>query len=83
MHSKEVHLYGFDAMFDMNLNSYTDNFLESNRTALNVHRMASNWRPIWSGFFREFSDIQFVIHHGHADIKLPLPENARVEVRAL
>ena len=80
MRAKEVHLYGFDAMFDMNLDSFTDSFLNANRSALNIHRMASNWRPIWSGFFREFSDVQFVIHHVHADIKLSLPANAKVEV---
>lgn len=80
MRATEVHLYGFDAMFDMNLASYTDNFLDANRSALNVHRMASNWRPIWSHFFREFPDVQFIIHHVHSDIKLILAENARVEV---
>jgi hypothetical protein len=80
MKATEVHLYGFDAMFDMNLSSFTDTFLESNRSALNVHRMASNWRPIWSNFFKEFSNVQFVIYHGHADIKLSLPKNVRVEV---
>ena len=75
MKATEVHLYGFDAMFDMNLSSFTDNFLKSDRSALNVHRMASNWRPIWSGFFREFSNTQF--------IKFSLPENATVEVGEL
>lgn len=80
MNATEVHLYGFDAMFDMNLASHTDNFLKSDRSALNVHRMASNWRPIWSKFFREFSNITFVIHHVHDDIKFKLPENVTVEV---
>ena len=59
---------------------YTDKFLNSDRSPLNVHRMASNWRPIWSAFFREFKNVQFVIHHTHPEIKLKLPENARVEV---
>lgn len=80
MRATEVHLYGFDAMFDMNLASYTDKFLKSDRSALNVHRMASNWRPIWSHFFREFSNTKFVIHHVHSDIKFKLPENATIEV---
>lgn len=83
MKATEVHMYGFDAMFDMNLASYTDNFLEANRSALNVHRMASNWRPIWSHFFKEFPNTQFVIHHVHSDIKLILADNARVEVGKL
>lgn len=80
MRATEVHLYGFDAMFDMNLASHTDKYLKSDRSALNVHRMASNWRPIWGKFFREFSNIKFVIHHVHSDIKFKLPENATVEV---
>ena len=83
MKASEIHLYGFDAMFDMNLNSHTDNFLDSNRSALNVHRMASNWRPIWSGFFREFVNVKFVIHHSHSDIKLSLPENVTIEIGVL
>mgnify|MGYP001188655135 FL=1 len=83
MRATEVHLYGFDAMFDMNLSSYTDNFLESNRSALNVHRMASNWRPIWSGFFKEFNKVTFVIHHVHSDIKFKLPENVTIEVGSI
>lgn len=83
MKATEVHLYGFDAMFDMNLNSHTDNFLKSDRSALNVHRMASNWRPIWHGFFKEFCNVKFVIHHNHSDIKLILPDNATVEVGEL
>ena len=83
MKATEIHMYGFDAMFDMNLDSYTDNFLKSDRSALNVHRMASNWRPIWSGFFREFNNVQFTIHHSHSNIKLSLPENATVEVGEL
>ena len=83
MKASEVHMYGFDAMFDMNLNSYSDSFLTSDRTPLNVHRMSSNWRPIWGYFFKEFKDVQFVIHHSHSDIKLKLPQNARVEVGTL
>lgn len=83
MKATEVHLYGFDAMFDMNLNSYSDKYLKSDRSPLNVHRMSSNWRPIWRSFFSEFSNVQFIIHHGHDDIKLKLPSNARVEVGIL
>ena len=83
MKAKEVHMYGFDAMFDMNLDSHTDTFLDSNRSALNIHRMASNWRPIWSSFFREFSEVKFVIHHVHPDIKLAISENVSIEVGEL
>ena len=80
MKADEVHMYGFDAMFDMNLDSYTDECLKSDRSPLNVHRMSSNWRPICGSFFKEFKNTQFVIHHTHSDIKLKLPGKARVEV---
>ncbi len=80
MRATEVHLYGFDAMFDMNLASHTDKYLKSDRSALNVHRMASNWRPIWGKFFNEFSNTKFVIHHVHSDIKFKLPKNVTIEV---
>jgi len=80
MNATEVHLYGFDAMFDMNLDSFSDTFLKSDRSPLNVHRMASNWRPIWGYFFKEFSNVQFIIHHEHSDIKIKLPENVRIEL---
>tara|TARA_B110000879_G_C11095757_1_gene480975 strand:- start:108 stop:776 length:669 start_codon:yes stop_codon:yes gene_type:complete len=83
MKATEVHLYGFDAMFDMNLDSFTDTFLKANRSALNIHRMASNWRPIWTAFFTEFNNVDFIIHHNHSDIKLILPKNATIEVGVL
>jgi hypothetical protein len=71
MRATEVHMYGFDSMFDMDINSHSDNFLKSDRTALNTHRLASTWRPVWVGFFREFSTTQFYIYHSHDGIKLP------------
>ena len=78
MKAKEVHLYGFDSMFDMNLESFTDNFLKSDRSALNTHRMASNWRPIWGKFFREFEQTEFFIHHSHENLKFVKPSNVTV-----
>ena len=83
MKATEVHMYGFDAMFDMNLRSHTDNFLESDRGPLNTHRMASNWRPIWYKFFREFSKTQFYIHHGHGGLKFSKPENVTIVVEEI
>ena len=83
MKAKEVHLYGFDSMFDMNLKSHTDNFLESDRSALNTHRMASNWRPIWSKFFAEFDQTQFFIYHSHDGIKFKLPPNVQIVVQEM
>jgi len=83
MRATEVHIYGFDAMFDMNLKSYSDEFLESDRSALNTHRMASNWRPIWHKFFREFDKVQFFIYHSHDKLKFVKPENVTVVVEEL
>lgn len=80
MRATEVHLYGFDSMFDMNLRSYSDNFLHSDRSALNTHRMSSNWRPIWFKFFQEFSKVQFFIHHSHDGLKFPVGPNVQVIV---
>jgi len=76
----EVHLYGFDSMFDMNLDSFTDNFLQSDRSALNVHRMASNWRPIWQKFFQEFDKTEFFVYHSHDKLKFIKPPNVTVVV---
>ena len=75
----EIHMYGFDSIFDFNLTSTTDLVLNSPRDANNTHRLAENWRPIWEGLFREFPQTQFVVHHNHEQPKISLPEN--VEVR--
>lgn len=80
MQATEVHIYGFDAMFDMNLRSHTDNFLTSDRGSLNTHRMASNWRPIWTKFFQEFDKTKFYVYHSHDNLKFAKPENVEVIV---
>lgn len=78
MRATEVHLYGFDSMFDLNLRSCTDLVLESDRSSLNTHRLATNWRPIWSNFFKEFPEISFTIYHRHDKIKFPIGKNVKV-----
>lgn len=75
----EIHMYGFDSIFDFNLVSTTDFVLDAVRDAMNTHRLANNWRPIWEGLFREFPNTQFVVYHKHGQAKVSLPEN--VEVR--
>lgn len=75
----EIHMYGFDSIFDFNLVSTTDFVLNSERDAANTHRLAQNWRPIWEGLFREFPNTQFVVYHQHGAAKVNLPDN--VEVR--
>jgi len=75
----EIHMYGFDSIFDFNLVSTTHFVLNSERDATNTHRLAQNWRPIWEGLFREFPNTQFVVYHKHGAAKVNLPDN--VEVR--
>lgn len=77
--SDEIHLYGFDSIFDFNVRSYTDLVLNSDRGNTNNNRLINNWRPIWNGIFNEFKDTQFVLYHKHPNAKIPLPKN--VEVR--
>lgn len=76
----EIHIYGFDSIFDMNLRSYTDLILESDRGHNNTHRLANNWRPIFTLLFKEFSDRKFYLYHGHGNAKIELPENVEVVV---
>jgi hypothetical protein len=80
MKATEVHLYGFDSIFDMDLTSFTDVLLESDRGVHNTHRLANNWRPIWPSMFKEFKDTKFVLHHHHKDIKIKIPDNVEISV---
>lgn len=74
----EIHLYGFDSMFDFNLRSYTDTFMTSDRSDTNNARLTNNWRSIWPQLFREFPNTQFVLHHKHDKLKYPKPENVEI-----
>lgn len=76
----EIHMYGFDSLFDMNLRSYTDFVLQSDRGATNNVRLADKWRPIWIGIFNEFKDTKFVLHHNHSELKIPKQENVETFV---
>ena len=76
----EVHMYGFDSIFDFNLRSYSDLVLCSDREAANTNRLAGNWRPIWEHLFREFPDVKFILHHNHDAFKINVPDNVTVEV---
>ena len=75
----EIHMYGFDSMFDFNLRSSSDLFLPSDREPTNNARLTNNWRPVWQNMFNEFKNTQFVIHHKHPNIKFVVPKN--VEIR--
>ena len=71
----EIHMYGFDSIFDHNMRSYTDTVLSSDRTGTNNYRLLDIWRPIWTGIFNEFSNIKFVLYHKHPNTKLKTPKN--------
>jgi len=71
----EVHMYGFDTLFEFNMRSVTDLYLYSDRTDTNNFRLISNWRPIWHNMFAEFPNTKFVFHHNHDDIKIPKQKN--------
>lgn len=74
----EIHMYGFDSIFDHNMRSYTDVVLSSDRSGTNSHRLLDIWRPIWTGIFNEFKNTEFVLYHKHPNAKTTLPENCRV-----
>jgi len=76
--AEEIHLYGFDSLFDFNLRSCTDFYLTSDRGDTNNMRLSDNWRPIWQNMFKEFSDTQFVLHHKHKNIKFKIPDNVEI-----
>lgn len=76
----EVHMYGFDTLFDFNINSVTDLYLNSDRSQTNNYRLINNWRPVWKGIFEEFPKTKFVLHHDHDEIKVPKFENIEIVV---
>lgn len=71
----EIHMFGFDSIFDHNMRSYTDTVLSSDRTGGNNFRLLDIWRPIWMNIFHEFKDVKFVLYHKHANAKIRTPEN--------
>lgn len=79
LQATEIHMYGFDSLFDMNLRSCTDFYLNSDRGDVNTYRLYTNWIPIWGMLFNEFPNTQFVLHHKHDNIKLE-KKPANVEI---
>jgi len=75
---EEIHMYGFDSIFDHNMRSITDLYLPSDRGQANNFRLLNNWRPIWNGIFKEFSNTKFILHHSHNNSKVQLPKNVEV-----
>jgi len=78
MLADEVHLYGFDSMFELTLRSSTDLLLESDRGQSNTFRLANNWRPIFTKIFEEFKGTKFYLHHSHKNIKIQIPPNVTI-----
>lgn len=76
----EVHLYGFDSVFDFNMNSFTDLVLESDRGLMNNQRLSSNWRPIWEHMFKEWPDTKFVFHYHHNAYKVKIQDNVHTRI---
>lgn len=76
----EVHLYGFDSVFDFNMNSFTDLVLASDRGLMNNQRLSSNWRPIWEHMFKEWPNVQFVFHYHHDKLKVKIQDNVHTHV---
>ena len=74
----EVHLYGFDSIFDFNLRSCSDFYLNSDRGNMNTNRLANNWRPVWENMFKEFPDTKFILHHTHNAIKVNITKNVDI-----
>ena len=70
-----IHMYGFDVIFDWNLRSSSDFFMQSDRGNMNNNRLQNNWRPVWERMFDDFKDIQFKLHHMHDNIKIRVGDN--------
>ena len=81
LYATEVHLYGFDSMYEMDLRSSTDLILESDRGAQNTFRLANNWRPIFTKQFEDFSDTKFYIYHSHKNIKIDICDNVNLRTK--
>lgn len=80
LRADEIHLYGFDSLFDMNLRSTTDFVINSDRGATNNVRLNDRWRPIWKSIFEEFKHTQWVLHHKHDQLKIPKGSNVEIKV---
>jgi len=74
----EIHMYGFDSLFDFNMNSVSDINLQSDRGGANNLRLSDNWRPIWQHMFREFPNVKWVLHHTHDRIKVNVDNNVDI-----
>lgn len=77
----EIHMYGFDSMFEFDLRSCTDFYLQSNRENTHTEKLTSNWRPLWENIFKEFPDTKFFIYYKHNHIKISIPDNVELIIK--
>ena len=54
----------------------------SDRSQNNNFRLIETWRPIWQGIFKEFPNVNFILHHKHDHLKFNVPENVSIEIGA-
>lgn len=78
----EIHMYGFDSLFDLNLRSYSDTILNSDRGGMNNTRLSGIWRSIWPNIFKEFPNVKWKLHHKHNAIKFNVPDNVEIIVHS-
>jgi len=78
--AEEVHMYGFDSIFDFNMKSCTDFYLNSDRADPNSFRLMNNWRPVWENMFKEYADRKIVLHHRHDGLRLKVDDNVEIRV---
>ena len=79
---EEIHMYGFDSIFDHNMRSYTDTVLSSDRQISNNHRLLDIWRPIWLNIFKEFPETNFILYHKHSNPKIQLFDNVEIRTKS-
>ena len=79
--ANEIHMYGFDSIFQFNVKSSMDVVLMSDRGNINTHRLLNNWRPIWQGIYNQFPNTQFVVHQKDDGVspKIDMPKNVEVK----
>ena len=83
--AERIHMYGFDSIFDFNLRSCTDLYINSDRGNMNNNRLSNNWRPLWMNMFRDFDGTgahqrcEFIMHHFHDNLKFKVGDNVLIE----
>lgn len=80
LNASRIHMYGFDSIFNLDITSISDFYLNSDRSSQNSTRLAANWRPIWQKMFEEFSDTRFDLYYMHAKSRIDVPSNVHINI---